>query len=64
MKGYRNLTMGVLYIAACVYLGHVAGAEQVTQMAGAFSGLGVGVVGVVGARAANKWAEAKNGGVQ
>jgi hypothetical protein len=64
MHGYRNLILGVLYIVGCVYLAHLGEATHVKDMGPTFVSLGLGVTGVVAGRAVNKFAEAKNGGVQ
>lgn len=57
MRGYRNLVLGLAYLACCAFLGYQAGAEHIGELAGVFSGIGVGVVGIVAGRAANKWAD-------
>ena len=56
MAGYRNLTLGILYLAACCGLAYMS-PEQIQNLGGTFGSLGLGVAGVVAGRAANKWAE-------
>ena len=56
MFGYRNLTLGVLYLVSCCSLGYMA-PDQIQNLGGTFGSLGLGVAGVVAGRAANKWAE-------
>jgi hypothetical protein len=59
--GFRNWSLGVLFILLCAYLGRIAGAEHITEMGGTFGGAAVGIIGVVGMRAANKYAERNRG---
>ena len=61
MKEYRNWTIGMAFFVLCAYLGFVAGPDHVTELGGTFGGASVGAIGIIGARAANKWAEKKNG---
>ena len=56
MRGYRNLTLGLAYLVLCAWLGWVAGAGHVGDLGSVLTGIGVGVTGIIGARAANKWA--------
>ncbi len=57
MTGYRNLSLGLLYLMTCGVLGYWAGPEHIASLGGTFGSLGLGVTGVVAGRAVNKWAE-------
>ncbi len=56
MRGFRNWSLGVMYLGCCMWMAHTA-PQGVTEMGNTFISLGVGVTGVVAMRAANKWAE-------
>jgi len=60
MNGYRNLIIGLLYLATCAYLAFASEPGTIHQLGPAFLGLGAGVTGVVFGRAANKKAENGN----
>jgi hypothetical protein len=53
---WRNFTLGMGYLVVCALFGYWS-PDTIPQMGAPFTGLGVGVTGVVGMRAANKWAE-------
>jgi hypothetical protein len=63
ISGYRNLLLGLMYLGTCSLLAHWS-PGQIVELGGTFGSLGLGVTGVVAGRAANKWAEGKNGGLQ
>ena len=63
MRGYRNLAIGLLYLGTCCVLGYWS-PGQIAELGGTFGSLGLGVTGVIAGRAANKWAEVKNGGLE
>lgn len=62
MRGYRNFILTILYFALCAWYAHIAGAEHIADLTGPLSGIGVAVVGIIGARAANKYAETRRTG--
>jgi hypothetical protein len=63
MRGYRNLVIGICYLAVCTVLGYWA-PDSIDSLGGTYGSLGLGVTGVVAGRGLNKWAEGKNGGIQ
>ena len=62
---WYNWSLGVGFLVSCLILGMSAihSGQPLADMGLVFGGLGAGVTGIIGARAANKWAEGRvNGG--
>ncbi len=61
---WRNWSLGVMYLAVCVWLAYLSPAANIKDLGPLFVQIGLGVVGIVTGRAVNKWAEKKSGGSQ
>ncbi len=61
-KGHRNVVIAYGFYALVAYFAWLAGREQITQMGPTFIALGTSTAMIIGARAANKYAETRNGG--
>ncbi len=64
MKGYRNLALAFGYIILCGVYAWIAGPEHIGELGNVLGAIGLSVAGIITGRGVNKWAEAKNGGVQ
>jgi hypothetical protein len=58
MHGYRNFSLGIVYMGVSVYFASIA--PDVSELGPTLVSLGLGVTGVITGRAVNKWAE-RNG---
>jgi hypothetical protein len=63
-SSWRNWTLGVLYLVTCIWLAYLSPSDGIKDLGPLFVQIGLGVVGIVAGRAANKWAERKTGGGQ
>ena len=61
---WYNWSLGVGFLVSVTVLGlsAIKSDQKLSDMGIAFGGIGAGVTGIVGARAANKWAESKSNG--